>query len=216
MTGIVQQVHPTADIRVYRAVDSDGIGSELRVGCAMIRAVREGAEILNLSVGLQTIDDGPPVALEAALEIIGEIERDEGRDVLVVAAAGNYGDTRPCWPAAFRRVVAVGAVTADLIPAPEWSSHGVWVDCSTVGEGVTSTYLAGVEAPGIDLDPDTFGADAWAVWSGTSFAAPQITAAIARLCDEDGLTPRRALARLLDAGFALPDFGRVVRLLPGT
>jgi hypothetical protein len=212
VTGIVQQVHPTAKICVYRAVDSDGIGSEMRVGCAMIRAVEEGARILNLSVGSQTIDDGPPVALEAALEIIGQ----RAPDALVIAAAGNYGDTRPCWPAAFRRVVAVGAVKADLTPAADWSSHGVWVDCSTVGEGVVSTYLPGQESPFIDPSPDLFGEDSWAVWTGTSFAAPQIAGAIARLCDSDGLTPRQALAALLAAGFTLPNFGRVVEILPGT
>ena len=212
VTGVVQQVHPGADIRVYRAVDSDGIGSEMRVGCAMIRAAEEGAKILNLSLGSQTIDDGPPVALEAALELIGQ--RDP--EVLVIAAAGNYGDSRPCWPAAFRRVVAVGAVRADLTPASEWSSHGVWVDISTVGEGVMSTYLPGEESASIDPDPDVFGLDSWAVWSGTSFAAPQIAGAIARLCDSGEHTPRTALAALLAAGRPLPNFGRVVQLLPGT
>lgn len=216
VVGIVQQVAPGATIKVYRAVDSDGIGSEVRVACAMVRAVTEGAQILNLSLGTQSIDDGMPIALEAALELIADIEHREDREVLIVAAAGNYGDTRPCWPAAFRRVVAVAALNDDLTPALDWSSRGVWVDCSTVGEGVMSTYLAGKESTDFDPDPDTFGKDSWAVWSGTSFAAPQVCGAVARLCDERGLRPREALEVLLDGGTYVPNFGRAVRILPGT
>ena len=85
-----------AEITVYRAVDSDGIASEVTVACEMIRAVKEGgAQIVNLSLGCQTQDNVPPVALQAALEIISEWERETGREVLIVAAAGNFGDTDP-------------------------------------------------------------------------------------------------------------------------
>jgi Subtilase family len=215
-TGVIQQVFPDADIRVYRAVDSDGVGSEVRIGCAMIRAVKEGAQILNLSLGAQTIDDMPPLALQAALDVIADIERDSGREVLVVAAAGNYGDTRPCWPAAFRRVVSVGALRANLTPAIDWSSRGAWVDCSTIGEGVVSTYLEGEESADIDRNPDRFGPNAWAVWSGTSFAAPQIVGALARLSRDGGRSPREALRDLLGQGIPLPEFGQGLRILPGT
>jgi len=213
VTAVIQQVWPDADIRVYRAVDSDGVGTEFGVACAMIRAVREGAQILNLSVGSQTVDDGPPVALEAALDVIETMDP----EVLVVAAAGNNGDTRPCWPAAFRRVVAVAGLRNDLTPASTWSSHGVWVDCSTIGEGITSPYVQGWESNLIDPDdPDHFGPNSWAVWTGTSFAAPQITGALARICQERGHTPRQALGWLLAQGVAVPNFGRAVRILPGT
>lgn len=217
VTGVVQQVCPTADLHVYRGPDSDGVASEMQVGCAMIRAVREGAEILNLSLGSQTVDDGPPVGLAAALEVIASIEAEQGREVLLIAAAGNYGDTRPCWPAAFRRVVAVAGLKADGTPAPDWSTHGPWVDCSVVGEGVVSTFLPGTEDPDIDLhSPDVFGEDSWAVWTGTSFAAPQLTGAVARVCQERGVPPRQALAALLAAGVPVPDFGRALVILPGT
>ncbi len=217
VTAVIQQVWPHADIHVYRAIDSDGVGSEFAVGCAMIRAVREGAQILNLSVGSQTLDDGPPVGLEAALDVISEIERQEGREVLVVAAAGNYGDTRPCWPAAFRRVVAVAGLAADFTPAPDWSSHGVWVDCSTIGEGVVSAYVEGCESNLVDPEsPDHFGPNSWAVWTGTSFAAPQVTGAVTRVCQEQGLGPRQALAWLLEQGMPIPNFGKAIKVLPGT
>jgi subtilisin family serine protease len=215
VAGLVQQVAPEADITVYRAVDSDGIASEVTVACEMIRAVKEGgAQILNLSLGCQTLDDMPPIAIAAALEIIGEWERETGREVLIVAAAGNYGDTRPCWPAAFRRVVSVGGLSPDLLPLP-FSSHGFWVTCSTVGQGLTSTFVEGELSPVVSPAATVFGPDAWAVWSGTSFAAPQIAGALARLSGDEGISLREALRRLLAAGQEQPGFGRALQILPG-
>ncbi len=54
------------------------------------------------------------------------------------------------------------------------------------------------------------------MWSGTSFAAPQVAGAVAALCSSSGLTPRQALATLLGGGRHLPDFGRAVQIMPGT
>lgn len=224
-TGIVQQVDPQGALSVLRAVDSDGIGSEVRVAEMLLQAVREeGAEIVNLSLGTQTLDDQPLLALQIAFELLSEGGHD---DVLIVAAAGNFGDTRPCWPAAFRRVVAVAALTADMTPA-EWSSHGHWVDVSTVGEGLVSTYVRGKESP--DLSPAGQGEDEWplddpepwAVWTGTSFAAPQLAAEVARrLTDarEAGdatATPRGVLSALLAGRPRIPDYGVAIKILSGT
>jgi subtilisin family serine protease len=215
VAGIVRQVAPRAEVTAYEAVDSDGIGTEVTVACEMIRAVREGeAQIINLSLGCQTHDDLPPIAIAAALDVIGEWERDHGREVLVVAAAGNYGDARPCWPAAFDRVVSVAGLAPDLLPAL-WSSHGFWVTCSTIGQGVRSTYVEGQESPLLVATPFDFGADAWATWTGTSFAAPQITGALARLHEEYGYPLREALDRLLDAGQPVPGYGQALKILPG-
>lgn len=215
--GVIEQVCPTARVRVYRGPDSDGVASEMHVACTIIRAVRDGADIVNLSLGGQTVDDGPPVALAAALDIVGEIEAAQGREVLLIAAAGNDGEQSPVWPAAFRRVVAVASLRADGVPAADWSSHGGWVDCSTVGEGIVSTFLPGCEDPAIDLvSPDSFEEDSWALWTGTSFSAPQVTGAVARICQESGTTPRKALSLLLAAGVPVPLFGQALVILPGT
>jgi len=213
--GVVQQVAPGANIIMYRALDSDGIGSKVRLACAMVQAARYGAQVINLSLGLEALDDRPPLALQVALEMIDEIAAANDREVLVVAAAGNFGRDRPCWPAAFCNVVAVGALTQDLEPA-DWSSRGPWVDCSTMGEGVRSTYVEGEESPKVDPKPDRFGPDAWALWSGTSFAAPQVAGAIAKIAQEQQVGPREALRRLLDGQREVPGYGRAVEILPRT
>jgi hypothetical protein len=213
--GIVRQVAPGADIAVYRALDSDGIGCELDVACAMVRAVRKGARILNLSLGMETLDDQPPVVFEVAMELIDEHVAETRREVLVVAAAGNFGHARPCWPAALRRVIAVGGLTQDLAPAA-WSTRGAWVDCSTIAEGVRSTYVKGREHPQVDPQPDKFRKNAWALWTGTSFAAPQVAGALARIAQDEGADPRTALGILFDQRPELPDYGRAISILPAS
>jgi hypothetical protein len=222
VAGIVNQIAPYALISMYRAIDSDGIGSEVDVACAMIDAVRAGNQIINLSLGCRTQDDFPPIALEAALTVIAEMdaEKPEEERTIIVAAAGNSGDTRPFWPAAFSgagfpEVVSVAGLNPNMTPSL-WSSRGFWVTCSTVGQGLHSTYVYGKESPLIDpaetefLPPNPF-----AVWSGTSFAAPQVAGAIARLYQAPGATLRGALRELLQVGVPIPDFGRAVQILRG-
>jgi len=213
--GVVQQIAPGADISVYRTLDSDGIGDKVAVACTMVRAVREGAQVLNLSFGLEALEDRPPPAFEVALELIDEIAAEREREVLVVAAAGNFGRDRPCWPAAFCNVVAVAGLTQDLAPA-DWSSRGFWVDCSTIGEGIRSTYVEGEESPLVDPDPDRFPEDAWAIWTGTSFAAPQVAGAVAYIAQRDGVGPRQALRQLLAGRPHVAGYGRTVQILSPT
>lgn len=214
VSGVVAQVAPGADITVYRALTTAGTGSEIDVACALIHAVRDGAQIVNLSLGTQTLSDQPALALAAALEVIAEHERDTRTETLIVAAAGNFGDTVPTWPAAFRRVVSVGALTSDLRPST-FSSRGWWLDCATIGEGILSTYVEGAQSPDFTDDPAVFGPDPFARWSGTSFAAPQVAGAIARIAQERGVSARQAYIELLATGKPLPDFGQTFSILPG-
>lgn len=198
VAGVIRQIAPAAVVNVYKALDGEGTGDEERVACAILRAAADGADIINLSLGSETYRDRPPVALEAALQAIPD-------HIVVVAAAGNQGSRRPFWPAAFKRVIAVAALDVDGGPAP-WSNRGSWVDLSTRGEGVVSTFVYGEEAPEDDPNPENFEVKApWAMWSGTSFAAPQVAGLIALA--SSGRTPREAAADLLRSGTRLPDYG---------
>ena len=221
--GIVQQVDPGVSLIVARGMDSDGVGSEVRVAERVLQLVRkDDVEIVNLSLGAQTIDDQPLLAFQVALELLTEGGHD---DVLLVAAAGNFGDLRPCWPAAFRRVVAVAGLTAELGPAA-WSSSGFWVDVSAVGEGLVSTYVRGQEAPefsGSSLDDwPLHDPRPWAVWTGTSFAAPQVAGevarrlAAARAAGDGSATPHSIFGDMVSVGRRLPDYGVVLPILSGT
>ncbi|MDQ1292694.1 MAG: hypothetical protein QG608_574 [Actinomycetota bacterium] len=234
VAGIIEQIDPqiavTDGLRVHRALDSDGVGTEESVCRSMIQAVQDGQQILCLSFGEFTADDAPPRTMAATIEEIGRLAARHHREILLVAAAGNSGDERPCWPAAFSRgaqaflqeedpgpvkVVAVAGLTTGREPAP-WATRGPWVDLSTAAEGICSVYVEGTEYPSPqNPHPDTYGADPWALWSGSSFAAPQVVGALTRLCRERELSPHAALRLLLESGLPLEGFGRAVHLLPG-
>lgn len=228
VTGIVQRVAPTARIRVYRAADTDGFADDVGIADALRRAVEDGARIVNLSLGMVTRDNQPPPALEEAIQDITETHRDDDR-VVIVAAAGNLGDSTPVWPAAFGTVEAVGALietedvengdaarrTGKFEPA-KWSSKGKYINFWTVAEGVRSTFVTGYESPAFDRNPDVFPQNAWVLWSGTSFAAPQIAGAIARISDELGVTPHQAVELLRKHGAPVDgEVGKAVRILSG-
>lgn len=211
VAGIIQRVAPNADIRVYRAADSDGLATDEDIAGAMLRAVADGAQIVNLSLAGQSVDNQPPPATAAAVQ---RIQQESNGQVVIVAAAGNYGDSVPCWPAALEGVEAVAAVTADLVPT-RWSSRGGHIRFSAVAEGIRSTFVTGLESSAFDPDPDQFGENAWALWSGTSFSTPQIAGAVARICYELRLTPRRAVDRLHERALPTDGCGRAMQILEG-
>lgn len=218
VAGLVQHEAPAATLAMYAAVPPDGSALESQIACAMVTAVQEGFDagqsvVLNLSLGTTTTDNEPPVALQAAVDLIEEMAAEQDREVLIVAAAGNYGDCRPVWPAALRGVVAVGALTQQGIPA-DWSSRGTWVDCSVIADGVLTTYVEGHEDKFFDTFPDSFGPDAFALQFGTSFAAPQLSGRVARVAQDEKTSLRHALARVLAGARRIPDAGRVVEIQP--
>jgi subtilisin family serine protease len=161
VAGIVLQHAPDARIVVVRLLGSDGVCDEVDLITALHRL--PPVDIVNLSLGCHTWDDRPSVALTAAVDALGSA-------ITVVAAAGNDGESRPFWPAALPSVVAVGALNADGTAPAEFSNRGDWVDTAAIG--------ADVRGPFVSLTDD--GAAAFARWSGTSFAAPAVSGAIAR------------------------------------
>ena len=186
VAGVVRRVAPDAQVVAVRALDTDGVGSEADVADAIQRAAtvvagRGGRGVLNLSFGMSTVDGRPPAALTAALDALPA-------SLTVVAAAGNDGGTEPVWPAASPRVLGVAALDTTGAPA-RWSDSGPWVDFSVRGEGVVSTFVAGTEEQGagpedpFDEEPECFPApgqeEPWALWTGTSFAAPAVSAWLA-------------------------------------
>lgn len=134
--------------------------------------------IVNMSFAAYAAHDTPGLGLVRELAWMA----DEGYNVLVVAAAGNTGDDRKCFPAAcgLPNVVSVGALDGkDGTKVASFSSRGDWVDCWTNGVDIAAGYLSGIyDHP--PKHPEEFPVDdPWALWSGTSFAAPRVAAAIA-------------------------------------
>jgi subtilisin family serine protease len=148
-------------------------------------ALERRARVINLSVA------GPPDALVAALVVVAVRS-----GALVVAAAGNGGKRGPAaYPAALPEVLAVTAIDARLRLA-RIATRGDYVDLA---------------APGVELACLSSGGGR-TLATGTSFAAPQVSAAAALLLELDPSLSEAQIRELLlasarDAGARGPDPG---------
>jgi subtilisin family serine protease len=201
VAGIIMKLAPELRIRQVRVLDPAGVGDDATIA-AGLASVREA--VINLSLGGYTHHGRPPVALAVAL---GQLDD----SVVVVAAAGNNGSTEPFWPAAFKRVVAVGALdtTGDEPVRADFSNYGHWVDVYAPGTHVHSMFLDGSY---LEADKHLAHMKGWAHWSGTSFAAPHVAAEIAKRV-RDGMSARYAAHQVLAAATWLPGVGPIV--IPG-
>ena len=154
-----------AELMVLKALDANGHGSSSQVSSAIYFAVDHGASVINLSLG----QNNPDSLIHNALSYA------QAHDVVVVAAAGNSAGNQPCYPAAYAmvmpHVIAVGATSTSTAPTTLSSFSN---------QAGTSQGYNFVTAPGENLTG--FGTDAqlWS-WSGTSVAAPLVSAQAALL-----------------------------------
>lgn len=198
VAGVVLGEAPNASIRAV-ATMVDGYARDELVAEAITALADEKVHLLNLSFcGDTATDSTAPPIIEDAIAALPD-------DVVVVAAAGNFGDTRPVWPAAFERVIAVGAVD-DLCGAdgsPErparapFSGYGAWVDAYAGGVSVLGPFCWHRESGASTLGrlPQHF--RGWARWSGTSAATAVVTGRIARVATDEGIEPVDAARRVL-------------------
>jgi subtilisin family serine protease len=160
-----------------RVLSSRGSAPWSRVAAGIVWAVDRGARVLNVSIS----GDGGSAALREAVAYA------TARDVLVVASAGNAGDERPQYPAAYSAVVGVSA-SDGAGQLYDWSSRGRWVDLAV---------------PGCSRLPAPSGGRAWAC--GTSFAAPLAAGVAALARSADPAAPAAAITA------RLPGLVRVAR-----
>ncbi len=84
---ILQQA-PAAELHVRPVLDSENDGSAWDAAIAMAEVARTGVDVVNLSFGeIRTDDDSAPMVLETAVKRFGP-------ETVVVAAAGNNGDSQ--------------------------------------------------------------------------------------------------------------------------
>lgn len=149
-------VAPTVeDLRILPATVCAPSCSYGDIAEAIVWAMDQGVDVINMSLGGPDVSDVMQVVIDAA--------RAEG--ILVVASAGNSGDKgNPVnYPAALDGVIGVGA-TAEGDVATSWASFGDWVDVAAPGQAV------------VGLTPNTTSLSSG---SGTSFSAPMVSAALA-------------------------------------
>lgn len=153
VAGIIASKAPGVEIIPYKIVDSNG-GKLSNVLEAFSKALDDEVEIINTSFGLSS----PSYALEAMIEKAYEA------NVIVVSAAGNNSSDTGFYPAQYEHTIAVASVDNGDHKLPK-SNYGDWVDVAALGYHVRSSLPDGL----------------YGYKTGTSQAAPVVTAAVANL-----------------------------------
>ncbi len=162
-SGIIHLVAPTAKIMPLKAFQSDGGGYLSDILRATYYAVKNSANVINMSFDLPTYSQELNRALNYA----------NRNGVICVASAGNDGKDELVYPAAYTSLVMGVASTSDKDVRSSFSNYGqdlVWV--AAPGEGIISAYPFGTYAAG---------------W-GTSFSAPFVSGAAALLLNVQAST----------------------------
>lgn len=176
-------------VRLYpvKIFDHTGFGRIRDIVSGIDWCLGHNIQVINCSFGT---DQESNRALKDAIDAA------ERSGVLIVAAAGNDGRKGAVdFPGQFAEVVAVAACTRGDLLAP-FSSTGPQVDLLAPGASVVST------APG----------GSYRRMSGTSMAAPQVTAAVSLLLWlEPNLPLARIRSRLLSTAEWIPTLPRRVQ-----
>jgi hypothetical protein len=190
IAGIIGQSCHHAQITVRNhnggfAPASDDFPTEAAVARSLYKS--RGAAVIDVGFAFTALDNQISCVWDIACSHLGDAS-------IIVAPAGNQSSNLPFYPAAlnfsypgeFPNVIGVASLhrgTGGELSRSSFSNHGHWVTASAVGENVHSTFLR-LDMP---CEDDTaaapanrdFTGTAWAVWNGTSFAAPKVVAAIA-------------------------------------
>jgi subtilisin family serine protease len=163
VAGIIARLAPDAKIMPVRVLNGDGSGSMFNLVKGVQYAVTHGANIISMSFGATVRSSALNDALDQA----------ERAGIVLVASAGNDNEADAALaPTVGRGTIAVAALESDNRKSP-YSNYGSFVKLSAPGSNIRSTYSNG----------------GYATWSGTSFAAPFVSAEAALvLSSKPGLT----------------------------
>lgn len=148
----------TDDVTIigYKVLNKKGSGTDLWIATGIERAVEDGVDIINLSLGGELY----PFNKETSEVFVEAVEFALSKGVIVVGAAGNEGrGTEHYVPSSIEGVITVGAID-------KAGNHSYF---SNFGKEVDFV------APGEDLSVDYTNE----LISGTSFAAPYIASEVA-------------------------------------
>ncbi|WP_142057694.1 S8 family serine peptidase [Pseudarthrobacter sp. B4EP4b] len=146
-----------------KILSDTGMGSSAGLANGINWAVQNGARVINMSLVV-----GASTTLETA------VNNAWNAGVVLVAAAGNGGNTSMNYPAAYANVIAVGATDNNDNKA-SFSSYGPWVDVAAPGVSVYSTF----PNHRFVLAREYNRSQGYDIGSGTSMSSPIVAAAVA-------------------------------------
>jgi thermitase len=170
VAGIVDLVAPKAKIMPLRVLDREGYGTSFHIAEAISFADLNGADVINLSLGMP---DPTLLGLLPPKLLREKVVEATQHGVVVAAAAGNYNNLVPTYPAARGTtadkrdgLLAVTSVNQNTQKS-DFANYGLWVDIAAPGENILSTYPVST----------------YAYWSGTSMATPFVSGQAALIRD---------------------------------
>lgn len=145
-------IAPGSEILSYRVIDELGKTDSFTVASAIVSAVQDGADVINLSLGGEHGSEVLKQAVHYALE----------NGVPLVASVGNEGVGLVNYPAAYDGVIGVTSLSPNG-RVTSFSNFGQGVDLAAPGSGVLTAWESSEMVH----------------FSGTSISAAMVTGAIA-------------------------------------
>ncbi|MGV3618256.1 MAG: S8 family peptidase [Fimbriimonas sp.] len=163
VAGLVDVVSPNSKLVIARVADSDGNATAWTIVKGLAFAVAQGSEVANVSLG----------SLAQIPALSDTMDWCEENGLVVVAAIGNDNVREAAYPGRISKTVCVAGLDATDHKA-SFSNWDGKADVAAPAVGLVSQYWDGELVS----------------WSGTSFAAPLVTGALAEYA-------RRASGRVL-------------------
>jgi subtilisin family serine protease len=203
--GIIGIAYP-AQLLVAKVVRNDGTIPLEAEANAIRWAADSGARVINLSIGGLRDPVHHDRDTYSALEQ-SAVEYANSKGALLVAAVGNgdeaYSEPWPyaSYPAALPHVIGVSALTRSG-NVPDYSNRDpIYNDLSAPGSGIFSTFPLALTQHNVGCLDQGFsdcGTDDYRNAEGTSFAAPQVSAAAAMLFAVDPTLTNNQVSAVLE------------------
>ncbi|MDH5533774.1 MAG: S8 family serine peptidase [Candidatus Pacebacteria bacterium] len=173
----VAGVSPEVSLYAYKAIADNGVGYTSDLVESLDSAIRDGIQTVNISIGTD----------QASSTLENKLNQAVNQGMVIVAAAGNTGGGAVLYPAAYDSVISVAAT----------DENDQFASFSSLG--------AEISAPGVNILSTTPGGG-YTTLSGTSMAAPHVTATTALLIANGTSAVRQTLYdSTLDLGSEGPD-----------
>ncbi|HWI66414.1 MAG TPA: S8 family peptidase [Symbiobacteriaceae bacterium] len=167
---------PNCQVLPVKVLNSAGSGAFSAIASGIRYAADKGAKVISVSLG----------GTSSSTTLSDAVTYADGKGSLVIAAAGNNGNSTPFYPAAYTAAVAVAATDSSDYRA-SFSNYGSYVDVAAPGVSIYSTYWN----------------NTYKSLNGTSMAAPHVSG-LAGLLFSQGRTKTDVRARLTGSTYTDP------------